>query len=80
VATEQGIKINVNGVEVQLPPGMSQEQYLKLTSTFLTSHVQGKKRDQAIQKAVKALKAKYPTEWKTLLGVELKKEGLPVKS
>ena len=73
-------KINVNGQEVELPEGWTLERYLKLTGAFMNSAVQGKKRDQAVQEAVKALKKKYPAEFKTLLNAELKKVGLPVKS
>ncbi len=69
----------VDGKQVELPAGMTPEQYLKLTSTFLTAHVQGKKRDKAIGEANKALRKKYSDEYGKLLNTELKKVGLPVR-
>ena len=66
-------------VEMEVPEGMSAEQFKNLTSTFLKQKDLGRKRDIAIQKATKALREKYPSDYKTILNTELKKVGLPVK-
>ena len=66
--------------EIEVPAGMSAEQVKKLVGTFFTSREQGKKRDQAIQEATKALRNKYKADYKVLLNTELKKAGLTVKS
>ena len=67
-------------VEIEIPEGMSPEQYKKLAATFLNSREQGQKRDKAIQEATKALRKQYAPVYKTLLNTELKKVGLTVKS
>ena len=67
-------------IEIEVPEGMTPEQYKKLTATFLGARDLGKKRDKAIQSAVKALKAKHQADWKTILSAELKKAGLPTKA
>ena len=69
----------VNKVEVEIPAGMSTEQYQKIIGTFFKTRDEGKKRDKAIQEATKSLRKKYPADYKGLLNTELKKVGLPVK-
>ena len=48
----------------------------KLLGTFIKQRNTGKARDKAIQKAVKALKTKYETEFKAMVKVEMTKAGL----
>ena len=67
-------------VEIEVPEGMSPEQYKKLTGTFLKARETGKRRDKAIMEATKALKKQYKADFKKLLDTELKKVNLPVKA
>ena len=76
MATEKAKQV----VEVEVPEGMTAEQYKKLTATFLGARLLGKKRDKAIQNATKALKVKHQADWKALLKTELVKQGITVKS
>ena len=63
-------------VEVNLPPGMTAEQLNKLLSTFFKGKTYGKAYDEAMRNAVKALKEKFPSDWKLLYNRERTKVGL----
>lgn len=69
-----------NTVVIEIPEGMTKEQYLKLLGTFEKGRDYTAKRDKCVRTAFNLLKEKYPTEYKRFLNQELTKAGLPVKS
>ena len=66
-------------VSINLPAGMSVEQFEKLFPSFLKNQDYTKKRDKAVRNALNALRVKYPADYQVALKSELTKVGLTVK-
>lgn len=75
--TTEGKKPNT--VNVDLPEGMSEEEFQKLFGSFNKMREYTAKRDKCVRVALNGLKDKYPDAYRALLNPELKKAGLPVK-
>lgn len=81
LTAKAGMKvILVLGNEVEVPESWSEEKAASMFATFVDATETQKKRDKAGLAAVKALKDKYPKDYKALLTSEYKKVGLTAKS
>jgi hypothetical protein len=63
-------------VTIPLPPGMTEEEYLKLFGTFEKVHIKGKAIGRAEGRAVRRLLNAHKDELLALRKEEWKKEGL----
>jgi 2-methylcitrate dehydratase PrpD len=69
-----------NKVTVQIPAGMTAEDFLKSIKSWESQKAQTQKRDKAAREAQKLLMKQFPVEYKTHLTAELKKVGLTPKA
>lgn len=66
---------DAKNVQVPLPPGMSQDEFLKLFNTFQKARVTGKARDTATRASVKTLITRHQAEYDALYAEEYAKAG-----
>ena len=50
-------------VQMELPPGMTKEQFDKLFNTFVKNNISGKAKGKAQSLAIKDLRTKYKDEY-----------------
>lgn len=60
-------------ISVPLPPGMSQEEFLKLFGTFQKQRVEGKRKDTAFRATLSRIKTAHEAEWDRIFQEELAK-------
>lgn len=61
-------------VQIELPEGMSKEEYLKLFGTFQKQRVSTAVRDKAVRQAQKDLQTKYKSEFEALVAKYMPKK------
>jgi len=62
-------------VQVSLPSGMSETEFLKLFGTFQKQRIDTARRDKATRSALNLLKDAHKDEYDKIYGVEIAKQG-----
>lgn len=65
-----------NTTNVVLPAGMTEDQFLKSFASFQKTQIYTKKYDKAVRDSLGDLKKKHEAEYKTLLAVRMKEQGI----
>lgn len=62
-------------VSVPLPPGMAQDEFLKLFKTFQNARIVGKQKDTAFRATLAKMKDLHAAEWDRIYAEEYTKAG-----